>query len=287
MNPDCTLWMGDIEPWMDELFIMNSFKQYGIIPKSVRLIIDKRLNKSKNFCFINFNNFEEANLALFKLNSKQIPKTNLFFKLNITKFNSFKCKILYVGNLSKKINDLELFIFFKSKYPSVYYASIITDNGISRGYGFIHFSKEEEYKKCLKEMDGKIFHNKIIKVKEKTNKDDQLKDKNKNIDISNIIIICQRNKKEDENTKVFLDETNILKEENDNEQDISLLNSSKFRKINSFKENIDLLKSNNLGVLYKKIKESIDKMVDYYQKIKDNQQMSKIILYYYNKNYKK
>ena len=52
-------------------------------------------------------------------------------------------------------------------YFMLQYASIIRDNGISRGYGFVHFSKEEEYQQCLKEMDGTLFHNKVMKVKEK------------------------------------------------------------------------------------------------------------------------
>ena len=167
MNSEGTLWMGDIEPWMDESFIIDSFKDYGFKPKNVKLIIDKRFNKFKNFCFVSFNNLKEANEALFNLNAKKIPKTNMFFKLNLTKNNSDNYKNIYVGNLSPKINDIELYNYFKSKYPSVYYASIITDKGISRGYGFVHFSKEEEYQQCLKEMDGTLFHNKVIRVKEK------------------------------------------------------------------------------------------------------------------------
>ncbi len=31
----------------------------------------------------------------------------------------------------------------------------------------IHFSKEKEYINCLKGMDGTIFHNQIIRVKER------------------------------------------------------------------------------------------------------------------------
>ena len=85
MNTEGTLWMGDIEPWMDESFILDSFEDYGFKPKSVKLIIDKRFNKCKNFCFVNFNNLEEANDAIFSLNAKKIPNTDIFFKLNLPK----------------------------------------------------------------------------------------------------------------------------------------------------------------------------------------------------------
>ena len=168
MNEE-TLWMGDIEHWMDESFIMKSFIEFGFKPQSINIIIDKRIDKNRNFCFVKFSNVQEANNALFKLNGKKIPKTNNYFKLNLTKKSSKNKNIIYVGNLSNNISDNELYDFFKSRYPSVISASIISDDGISRGYGFVHFTDEEEYKNCLKEMNGKYINNDKIEVKKKTN----------------------------------------------------------------------------------------------------------------------
>ena len=290
MNTEGTLWMGDIEPWMDESFIIDSFTECGFKPKSVKLIADRRLNRYKNFCFVNFNNLQEANNALFKLNAKKIPKTNMFFKLNLTKTNSENCNNAYVGNLSPKINDVELYNFFKSKYPSVYYASIITDKGVSRGYGFVHFSKEDEYQRCLKEMDGKIFHNKIIKVKEKT-----IVDEKPNIVFNNINFLpyiynkynnfnnqffnsfYQNPKFEDENSFIYNEETTLSSHENAN--DLSSSCSSDWSR-KTFSENIELLESDDHFTLNIKMQESVDKMFEYYKKNKKNNEISKAILYY-------
>ena len=85
MHKEETLWMGDLESWMNASFIMNSFIKFGFKPISVKIIIDKRPNKNQKSCFVTFNNLEEANNALFKLNGKQIPNTSKFFKLNLTK----------------------------------------------------------------------------------------------------------------------------------------------------------------------------------------------------------
>ena len=271
MNSEYSLWMGDIEPWMNESFIMNSFIEYGFRPKNIKLVRDKRFNKLSNYCFVNFNSYQEANNALFKLNTKIIPKTNKYFKLNIAKFNYKFSKNLYVGNLSPKINDIDLFNIFKSKYPSVYYASIITDNGISRGYGFVHFGNEDEYKKSLKEMNGIFIDNRIIRVKEKNHNEDKPK-KNNYIKKHLIKKITEENCFVDKKKNEF---HNI---ENDIEQ-ISYESSNSLENKN-FAKNIDLLESDDTEELYEKIKGSVDKMYEYYKSFQKLDEISSLILYY-------
>ena len=184
MSSESTLWMGDIEPWMNEEIIMKSFTENKINPKSIKMIKDKRLNLLRNYCFINFDSMLEANKALIQLNGKKLPNADFNFKLNWANQNSEGNKNLYVGNLAPEIDDIELYTLFKSKYPSVHHASIITEQGVSKGFGFVHFSEKDDYDKCLKEMDGYIFHNKSLKVKERKKKDEEEKNSNK---IKNIV----------------------------------------------------------------------------------------------------
>ena len=285
MNTEGTLWMGDLESWICESFIIDTFQKFGFKPKYVKLITDKRINKFKNFCFVTFNNLEEANAALFKLNAKKIPKTNIFFKLNLAKNNPKIKKNLYVGNLPLKVNEIELFNFFKSKYPSVYYASIITDNGLSRGYGFIHFSNEKEYEKCLIEMDGATFLNKTIKVKEKNEEEPN---KNKNINTSHINLLPYINNcmnffflpKKLKNEISSINNDNKCREFNEKEKENVIIPKTKIQN-KSFSENIELLKKDDNKILYVKIQESIDKMLDnYYKKNKNFYKISKTVFYF-------
>ena len=175
MSSDNNLWMGDIQPWMNESFILNSFKYYNIHPLNVKLIHDRNTNELKNFCFINFENIEEANKCILNLNGKPIPNTNIKFKLNWANYYSTFNKSVYVGNLSPDVDDISLYNLFKSKYSSVHHASVITDNGKSKGFGFILFRGEKDYLRCLNEMDGTNFHGNIIKVNEQRKKDDDNK----------------------------------------------------------------------------------------------------------------
>ena len=287
MNTEGTLWMGDIEPRMDESFIFNSFNQYGFRQKNIKLIKDKRLNKYKNFCFVKFNNLQEANNAIFILNGKKIPKTNMFFKLNLTKYNQEDFKNVYVGNLSPLVKDIELYYFFRSKYESVYYASIINDKGVSRGYGFVHFSNEEEYRRCLKEMDGILFYGKNLRVREKKN----IEVKNNNtMELNNINILPflhkyyanslnQKGNFKEENSAMCNEETTFSSQEK--EQNSSYSSSSDSSK-KLFLENMSILESDDSLALNAKIKEGINKMIDYYKNNSKSNEISKIILYYHS-----
>ena len=166
MSTDNNLWMGDVQTWMDESFILKAFNFYKFFPKSIKLIHDKITKELKNFCFINFQTMKEANNCLLTLNGKFIPNTQIKFKLNWANYFSTFNKSVYVGNLSPDVDDIQLYQLFKEKYPSVHHASVIADNGVSKGFGFILFRGEEDYEKCLKEMNGILFHGNIIKVNE-------------------------------------------------------------------------------------------------------------------------
>ena len=279
-----SLWMGDLDYWMDELFIMNSFIQYGFTPINVKLIIDKRFHKNQNFCFVTFNNLKEANNALFQLNRKKIPNSNSYFKLNLTKKSSENKKIIYVGNLPKKIGENELYRYFKSKYSSVISACVLSNNDKSKGYGFVNFTDETDYQNCLKEMDGKLFNNKKIKVKKKIiSKEKNNKNKNFNFmpyfpndKLSYLktyyqnIIITEPN--------FFIAKDSTITEDKENNS-ISL---NRYKKEN-FLDDIKLLESNDNITLKKlniKIQESFDKMIDYYKKSNKIKEIPKSLLYY-------
>ena len=279
-----SLWMGDLDYWMDESFIMNSFIQYGFTPINVKLIIDKRFHKNQNFCFVTFNNLQEANNALFQLNRKKIPYSNSYFKLNLTKKSSENKKIIYVGNLPQKIGENELYRYFKSKYSSVISACVLSNNDKSKGYGFVNFTDETDYQNCLKEMDGKLFNNRKIKVKKKIiSKEKNNKNKNfyfmpyfPNDNLSYLKAYNQNIIITDPNFFIAKDST-ISKDKENNS--ISL---NRYKKKN-FLDDIKLLESNDNITLKKlniKIQESFDKMIDYYKKNNKMKEIPKALLYY-------
>ena len=172
MNEENSLWMGDIPPDIDESKISQSFQYFNIFPTNIKLIKDKKTNTNKNYCFVFFKNNEDTNQALNQLNGKIIPNTTMTFKLNRASYHSPINRTIYVGNLNKSINNETLLNFFHMRYSSVIRATVIKEKGVSKGYGFVVFKRENEYKKSLEEMDGTIFEGKKIVVREQKKKEE-------------------------------------------------------------------------------------------------------------------
>ena len=242
MNLENTLWMGGLLPGTTESQILDSFKYFNIFPVNIKLIRDKLKNKNKSYCFITFKSFEEAKNVLDFLDGKQIPNSNLIFRLNWSDYQGAN-KTVYVGGLSPNVTKEDLFLFFKQKYKSVHNARIILDEKeISKGYGFVNFKSDREYYLCLKEMNGVNFCGNIIKVKEQIKKDeDYYNGNNKKKKGNNINNNNSFNEKNIYNT-IFIKNNLININSFTNNNDINLQNN--INKYNNNRNNF-MIKGNN------------------------------------------
>ena len=242
MNLENTLWMGGLLPGTTESQILDSFKYFNIFPVNIKLIRDKIKNKNKSYCFITFKSFEEAKNVLNFLDGKQIPNSNLIFRLNWSDYQGAN-KTVYVGGLSPNVTKEDLFLFFKQKYKSVHNARIILDEKeISKGYGFVNFKSDREYYLCLKEMNGVNFCGNIIKVKEQIKKDeDYYNGNNKKKKGNNINNNNSFNEKNIYNT-IFIKNNLININSFTNNNDINLQNN--INKYNNNRNNF-MIKGNN------------------------------------------
>ncbi|XP_063220862.1 tRNA selenocysteine 1-associated protein 1 isoform X2 [Bacillus rossius redtenbacheri] len=168
----CQLWMGGLEPYMTESFIMSAFQRMGEAPQNVKVMRNKFTGEPAGYCFVHFVTDEAALNAMHKLSGKIIPNTNpaIRFKLNHASTTGRppidREFSLWVGDLSSDVDDYTLYRTFASRYPSIRTAKVIMDSdGLSKGYGFIRFASEDEQKNCQLTMNGyKGLGSKAIKV---------------------------------------------------------------------------------------------------------------------------
>jgi RNA recognition motif-containing protein len=74
---------------------------------------------------------------------------------------------LYVGNLSKQVNDAQL-NELAVPYGTLVSAVVATErsSGDSKGFGFVEFSNEDEARAAIVGLDGRDVNGQAIKVSE-------------------------------------------------------------------------------------------------------------------------
>ncbi|KAF4802248.1 tRNA selenocysteine 1-associated protein 1-like protein [Turdus rufiventris] len=155
-----SLWMGDLEPYMDENFVSRAFATMGELVLGVKII---RNRIPAGYCFVEFADLATAEKCLHKINGKPLPGATPAkrFKLNYATYgkqpdNSPEYS-LFVGDLTPDVDDGMLYEFFVKVYPSCRGGKVVLDQaGVSKGYGFVKFTDELEQKRALTECQGAV-----------------------------------------------------------------------------------------------------------------------------------
>ncbi|KAL2255868.1 hypothetical protein VTK26DRAFT_2559 [Humicola hyalothermophila] len=173
-----TLWMGEMEGWMDENFIKNVFQT--VLGEAVQVkVIRDRNSGNAGYCFVEFSTPEAAQKAL-TLNGTPVPNSARVFKLNWASGGGLVDRrddrgpeySIFVGDLGPEVNEFVLVSLFQSRFPSCKSAKIMTDamTGQSRGYGFVRFSDESDQQRALVEMQGVYCGNRPMRISTATPK---------------------------------------------------------------------------------------------------------------------
>ncbi|KUJ22581.1 RNA-binding domain-containing protein [Mollisia scopiformis] len=172
-----TLWMGELEPWIDENFIRSVWFGMGE-SVNVKMIRDK-FSGNAGYCFIDFSSPAAAAKAL-SLNGSMIPNTSRPFKLNWASGGGLADRrddrgpefSIFVGDLGPEVNEYVLVSLFQARFPSCKSAKIMTDpiSGMSRGYGFVRFADEGDQQRALTEMQGVYCGNRPMRISTATPK---------------------------------------------------------------------------------------------------------------------
>ncbi|KAI9719283.1 MAG: hypothetical protein M1812_003613 [Candelaria pacifica] len=172
-----TLWMGELEPWIDENFVRSVWFGMGE-QVNVKMIRDK-FSGNAGYCFVDFSTPAAAAKAL-TLNGSLIPNSNRPFKLNWASGGGLADRrddrgpefSVFVGDLGPEVNEYVLVSLFQGRFPSCKSAKIMTDpiSGLSRGYGFVRFSDEGDQQRALTEMQGVYCGNRPMRISTATPK---------------------------------------------------------------------------------------------------------------------
>ncbi|KAI0503936.1 hypothetical protein KFK09_014882 [Dendrobium nobile] len=174
------LYMKNLDKDMTKELIELKFSEFGNV-FNVAIEKDEEGN-SKGFGFVNFANPENAKKAVEAMDGLQLGSKKLYVARAQKKAerktilcHTFQDKRneqikknsasnLYVKNIADNIDDNVLWEHF-SQFGTITSAKVMLDDkGISKGFGFVYFSTEEEASKALNTLHGHLFYGKPLYV---------------------------------------------------------------------------------------------------------------------------
>ncbi|OVA06612.1 RNA recognition motif domain [Macleaya cordata] len=173
-----TLWIGDLQHWMEESYINGCFVHTGEV-LSVKVIRNKQTGQSECYGFIEFGSHAAAERILQTYNGTLMPNVEQNFRLNWASFGSGEKRqddgadfTIFVGDLASDVTDYTLQETFRSHYTSVKGAKVVTDRttGRSKGYGFVRFGDENEQMRAMTEMNGMFCSTRPMRIGPASNK---------------------------------------------------------------------------------------------------------------------
>ncbi|XP_066142899.1 embryonic polyadenylate-binding protein-like isoform X1 [Euwallacea fornicatus] len=163
---------------LDEEFY-GIFSKFGTVTSS--MVARNQDGTSKGFGFVAFEDANSAEKAAREMNGKEYDNRTLYVgraqkkseRMNelrkkyeqqrMERFNKFQGLNLYIKNLDDSFTDDKLKAEFEC-FGKITSAKVMTENGRSRGFGFVCFSATEEANKAIHNMNAKIVGTKPLYV---------------------------------------------------------------------------------------------------------------------------
>ncbi|CAH9083557.1 unnamed protein product [Cuscuta europaea] len=172
-----SLWIGDLQYWMDENYLNGCFAHTGELVTS-KVIRNKLTGQSEGYGFIEFRSRAAADNILQTYHGSLMPNSDQNFRLNWATFGAGERRddtpdfTIFVGDLAAEVNDECLLETFKAVYSSVKGAKVVTDRetGLSKGYGFVRFGDESDQLRALTEMNGVVCLSRPMRIGPAANK---------------------------------------------------------------------------------------------------------------------
>ncbi|CAI5510688.1 unnamed protein product [Closterium sp. Naga37s-1] len=144
-----TLWVGDLQYWMDETYLWNAFASTGQVANA-KIIRNRATGQPEGYGFVEFTTHAAAEQALAAYQGTPMPQAEQQpFRINWAAFGAGEKGggrpadgqefSIFVGDLAPDVNDYLLCETFRCRYGSVRGAKVVVNNvsGRTKGYGFV------------------------------------------------------------------------------------------------------------------------------------------------------
>lgn len=160
-----SLYVGDLQPDIVESVLFDLFNRVGPVA-SIRVCRDSVSRKSLGYAYVNFHNVQDAERALDTMNFTEISgkPCRIMWSQRDPSLRKTGLGNVFVRNLAPSVDNKGLYDTF-SVFGNILSCKVANDeNGVSKGYGYVHFETGEAAQDAIQKFDGMLIEDMEVHV---------------------------------------------------------------------------------------------------------------------------
>jgi len=160
-----SLYVGDLHPDATEGLLFELFSRVGPVA-SIRVCRDAVTRRSLGYAYVNFHTVGDAERALDTMNFTDIKEKQcrIMWSQRDPTLRKTGVGNIFIKNLATSIDNKSLFDTF-SVFGNILSCKVIADeNGVSKGFGYVHYETGEAAQEAIKKLDGLQIEGQVVSV---------------------------------------------------------------------------------------------------------------------------
>ncbi|KAJ9051779.1 Protein phosphatase PP2A regulatory subunit B [Entomophthora muscae] len=184
-----SLYVGDLGEYVTESNLFELFNLVGPVA-SIRVCRDSVTRRSLGYAYVNYHSVTDAERAIETLNHTPIQgkACRVMWSQRDPAFRKVGTGNIFIKNLDPSIDNKALHDTF-SAFGKILSCKVVYENGVSKGYGFVHFDKHEDAENAIKNVNGMLLNDLIVYVGfHESSKDRQSKSNQAHATFTNVYV---------------------------------------------------------------------------------------------------